>query len=102
MPGVPVVEAFPNAFLGVMLPENTYAAGGGPARRSKSDWLYERALERGALGRVLRHLGWNDPGTRTWIETETNHERRAALICLLTAGLAHMGNATIVGDSAGG
>jgi predicted nuclease with RNAse H fold len=102
MPGVPVVEAFPNAFLGVMLPKKAYASSGRPARRSKSDWLYERALEGGALARVLLHLGWNDPETRARVETETHHERRAALVCLLTAGLAHMGNATIVGDPAGG
>jgi hypothetical protein len=40
--GVPIVEAFPNAFLGVMLPAEIYAARK-PARRKKSDWLYERA-----------------------------------------------------------
>jgi len=102
MPGVPIVEAFPNAFLGVMLPEKIYAASGRPARTAKSDWLYDQALESGALDRVLRHLGWDDPETRTQVETETHHERRAAYVCLLTAGLAHMGEATIVGDPAGG
>jgi predicted nuclease with RNAse H fold len=102
IPGVPVVEAFPNAFLGVMLPENTYAADRRPARRLKSDWLYEQSLKSGALDRLLRDLGWDDPKTRAQFETERHHERRAALVCLLTAGFARMGSATILGDCAGG
>jgi hypothetical protein len=54
--GVPIVEAFPNAFLGVMLPAEIYAARK-PAPRKKSDWMYERALETGALHHVLADLG---------------------------------------------
>ena len=33
---------------------------------------------------------------------ETNHELRAALICLLTAALAHEGTAEIIGEADGG
>jgi len=36
------------------------------------------------------------------VRLETNHELRAALICLLTAALAVQGTATIVGEDTGG
>ena len=102
LPGVPIIEAFPNTFLGVLVPETLYFTNIKDKKQPRSDWLYERAVECGALARVLRHLGWNDHGTVVQVETESNHDRRAALICLLTAGFAHAGNATIIGDPIGG
>jgi hypothetical protein len=36
------------------------------------------------------------------LRSETDHELRAALICLLTAALAAKGTAAIIGDSIGG
>jgi hypothetical protein len=36
------------------------------------------------------------------LRTETDHELRAALICLLTAALAAQGKAAIIGESTGG
>jgi hypothetical protein len=36
------------------------------------------------------------------LRSETNHELRAALICLLTAALAHEGTAAIIGEAEGG
>lgn len=100
-PGMPLVEAFPNTFLGVLLPAQAYSAKR-VRRRKKFDWLYERALETGAIERVLTTLGWAHGGGLSQFENETNHEKRAALICLLTAGVAHAGRATVVGDKAGG
>ena len=101
-PEVPIIEAFPNTFLGVLVPETLYFTNIKDKKQARSDWLYERAVECGALARVLRRLGWNDPGTVVQVETESNHDRRAALICLLTAGFAHAGDATIIGDPTGG
>jgi len=36
------------------------------------------------------------------LRSETDHELRAALICLLTAALAHQGAAAMIGDAEGG
>jgi hypothetical protein len=36
------------------------------------------------------------------LRSETDHELRAALICLLTAALAHEGTAAIIGEAEGG
>ena len=36
------------------------------------------------------------------LRTETNHELRAALVCLLTAALAVRGTASAIGDAEGG
>jgi integral membrane sensor domain MASE1 len=36
------------------------------------------------------------------LRSETDHELRAALICLLTAGLAARGTAAIIGEAKGG
>jgi hypothetical protein len=51
---------------------------------------------------VLADLGWTDADTVSRFEAEMHHDKRAALICLLTAGLAHAGKATVVGDATGG
>jgi len=56
-------------------------------------------------GRLESILSKNlDTPDELWIRlrTEKDHERRAALICLLTAALAAEGTAAIVGESTGG
>ncbi|MDQ0390685.1 DUF429 domain-containing protein [Labrys monachus] len=96
-----IVEAFPNAFLGVLLPEQAFAAG--PIRRGrKFDWMYERAVEAGRLADLMAAIGWDAPDLLRRIETEGDHERRAAFLCLLTAACAAAGKAEAVGDAAGG
>jgi predicted RNase H-like nuclease len=47
---------------------------------------------------VLADLDWADAETISRFETEMNHDKRAALVCLLTAGFAHAGRAMVVGD----
>jgi predicted nuclease with RNAse H fold len=100
-PGRAVIEAFPNAFLGVLLPE---AAFSGPkiARTGKFDWLYDSAVERGVLVRLLAQIGFSDTELLRRIENERDHEKRAAWICLLTAAAAATGTATRLGDPLGG
>jgi hypothetical protein len=101
VPGVPVVEAFPNTFLGVLLPERVYA----PCTKikgAKSDWLYQACVAEGVFVRLVEALGWPLAPTVDRLASERNHDIRAALICLLTAGFASAGTAAVVGDAQGG
>jgi hypothetical protein len=96
-----IIEAFPNAFLGVLLPEARFAlpkAG----KRKKFDWLYEHAVDSGVLSDLFQKLGWRNPQLLTAVLGERDHEKRAAWICLLTAGCAATGEAEVVGDDIGG
>ena len=98
----PIVEAFPNAFLGVLLPEEEFRSMPKLKRGKKFDWLYERAVETGPLKSTLsRNL---ELPSAVWrhLRTETDHEQRAALVCLLTAAFAAQDTAKIVGDAEGG
>lgn len=100
-PGVHIVEAFPNAFLGVLLPEARFAT---PAagKRKKFDWLYDHAVDSGVLRNVFHAIGWINGALIDRVLTEKDHERRAAWICLLTAGCVASGDANAVGDEQGG
>jgi hypothetical protein len=105
---IPLVEAFPNAFLGVLLDDADYDAIGRVSRGAKFDRLYERAVLTGRMHALLDELGWKAPELTEAIETQAlnssraSHERRAALICLLTAACAFAGQAEYVGDTLGG
>jgi len=96
-PNIPILEAFPNAFLGCLLPERAFEAKK-PKNEKRSDWLYKKALETECIQRVLEKLEWDDANTIARFRQEEDHERRAALVCLLTAGFA-AGTATVVGDA---
>lgn len=98
----PVFEAFPNAFLAVLLPENEFRSAPRLKRGQRFDWLYERAVETGRLSSTLsKEL---DLPSEVWrkLSAETDHERRAALVCLLTAAFAAKGTAGRIGDAEGG
>ena len=105
---LPLVEAFPNAFLGVLLDDADYEAIGRVSRGAKFDRIFERAVLTGRLHPLLDELGWKAPELSGAIETEAlnpsraSHEKRAALICLLTAACAFAGHAEYVGDALGG
>ncbi len=47
-------------------------------------------------------LGWPVAETMACLAVEHDHDRRAALVCLLTAGLAKAGRASAVGEPEGG
>jgi hypothetical protein len=99
--GAAMVEAFPSAFMGVLLSEDVIA--GLPTKRGgKSDRLYEACLAEGVFDRLVADLGWPVAETIALFAAEQDHDIRAAYICLLTAGVAHAGTATVVGDSLGG
>ena len=92
-----VVEAFPSAFLGVMLPDPTVLAA---VRADRSDVFYRHLAELGALYSLLAHLlpgrGLADP-----LLGVTNHDDRAALVCALTALCVAAGDYVAVGDGDG-
>ncbi|MGO4112377.1 DUF429 domain-containing protein [Rhizobium ruizarguesonis] len=94
---VAIVEAFPNAFLGVLLPDQTFA-NSQIVRGKKFDWMYEHAVKSDRFGELLDVIGWDAPDLLKRIETERDHEKRAAYICLLTAACAAVGKAEVVGD----
>lgn len=70
IPGAAFVEAFPNTFLGVLLPTATFSHRGKPPTQARSDWLYEAAWEQGILDRLLDHLGWAE------LETGSSSSKR--------------------------
>ncbi|WP_373413564.1 DUF429 domain-containing protein [Ensifer aridi] len=101
IPGTAIIEAFPNAFLGVLLEDERFAMSKA-ARRKKFDWLYDHAVEAGVFETLLGYVGWRNECLLQKIMAEYDHERRAAWICLLTAACAAVGKSEAVGDEAGG
>ena len=98
----PVIEAFPNAFLAVLLPQEDFLSAPKLRRGQRFDWLYDRVARnpgvRSALSKSL------DLPNDVWrnLDTQYDHELRAAVICLLTAAFAAEGKAHRVGDDQGG
>jgi hypothetical protein len=93
---------FSNAFLGVLMPEVELQSVPELKRGRRFDWLYELMVTTGRLESVLsRNLVLPDV---VWhrLRSETDHELRAALICLLTAAFAARGTATVIGEAEGG
>jgi hypothetical protein len=98
----PIVEAFPNAFLAVMIPEQTLTQPLKLARGRRFDWLYEQiASTRGLELALADSLNIADVVWRA-LRIEPHHEKRAALICLLTAACAERKIAAMVGEPASG
>lgn len=98
----PIIEAFPNAFLGVLTPEPTMQLAPIFKRGRRFDWLYDTAVTSSNVeSKLSKQLDLPD---EVWsrLRMEKHHERRAALICLLTAAVAARGTATVVGEAAGG
>jgi hypothetical protein len=102
MPTKPIIEAFPNAFIGVLLPAEAFVDWSKALGKAKSDWLFETAAELGILGKLLSTLDLASARTRKKFEDAKDHDERAALICLLTAMFAWSRDAVIVGDHLGG
>jgi hypothetical protein len=71
-------------------------------RGRRFDWLYKRMVTTGRLKLLLSES--LDLPDVVWhrLRTETDHELRAALICLLTAALADKGTVAIIGEAEGG
>jgi predicted nuclease with RNAse H fold len=100
-PDAPIVEAFPNAFLGVAVPDDDYITATTIKRGGKFDWLYNRWIDRGLFPAAVAaaHL---PPTIATRCDVEPDHDVRAALVCLLTAAFASVGTAVAVGHKPDG
>ncbi len=89
-------EAFPNAFLGVMLPDRCWP--GLPIRREcKSDALWYECLREGKLAEAFRVILGRVPEDDLLANTR-DHDERAAVICALTAAAGGLGKCVAVGD----
>lgn len=93
-----IVEAFPSAFLGLMIED---PAALNARRGDRSDTFYQHLVQTGGLEGLLDHLL---PGRAlvASMASITNHDDRAALTCALTALCVAAGRYTAVGDSEDG
>jgi predicted RNase H-like nuclease len=101
LPHCGVVEAFPNAFLGVALPDSAYELANRIPRGGKFDWLYDQWIGRGLFAEAIRRCGLPLELVTT-LNSERDHDKRAALVCLLTAAFAATAQAVSIGDEVGG
>lgn len=98
-----LVEAFPNAFLGVITPDDRFQAMPKLRRGMKFDWLYDQCCDTEAFQNVINTIGFEKvEDILNTIKTNRDHEKRAALVCILTAAAVAKGQYTAVGDDKGG
>ena len=92
-----IIEAFPTAFMGMMLAEPSGIAA---RRGDRSDLFYQHLAASGGLSDLIRHLL---PGRSPGLDLGgvTNHDDRAALVCAVTALCVAASNFTAVGDADG-
>ena len=99
--GQNVVEAFPNAFLGIMLASEVIDDAA--ARRGeKTDTFFALCVQRGAFAALEQHLAWHDPRFWASFPVTTRHDDLAALVCAATAVCAFAGKYVAVGEPSGG
>ena len=98
-----LVEAFPDAFMGVLLSGGCFDQIPKLRRGRKFDWLYDECRERSIFDSVIDTIGTAAlPSVVDQIRSNQNHDQKAALICLLTAAAVAAGRYTAVGDPEGG
>ncbi len=97
-----IVEAFPNAFLGVCLQDSAYALTPKLNRGKKFDWLYDAWCRDGLFPQIAAFLGIDDAGVLDACHRNDHHDERAALVCLLTAACVAAGKYVAVGEKLGG
>ena len=92
-----IVEAFPSAFLGLMIAEPKLLDA---QRSNRSDVFYAHLAKAGDLARLVSCLL---PGSHLAcsFEAVTNHDDRAAVVCALTALCVAAGRYSAVGDHQG-
>ncbi len=103
--GKNIIEAFPNAFLGVMLDKRVYETRPRLRRGKKFDWLYREAVGAHLFDALLDRLNWKNVDLAKQLndlDPKRYHEEAAALVCLLTAACAASAKTEIVGDAVGG
>ena len=98
-----VVEAFPNAYLGVCVSDDMYDRMPRLRRGEKFDWLFDCWVERGLIGPVVERIALEQlAALEGRFNRNRQHDERAALVCVLTAAGVYTGNYTAVGNEAGG
>lgn len=94
-----IAEAFPNAFLGVLLRAEEFANL--PPRGQRFDYFWRMAVRDGLLESLVRHLAPQTVFDRP-IGDITDHDHRAAFVCALTAMCITRNQYVAVGDPEGG
>ena len=98
-----IVEAFPNAYLGVCVPQDTFLAKPSLKRGKKFDWLYDTWVSSRKFHEVSQRIELPALSQLAKIFAQNRqHDERAALVCLLTAAGVLTGNYSAVGDAEGG
>lgn len=98
-----VVEAFPNAFLGVCVADAAYVAMPKLRRGRKFDWLYDQWCNDGLFPSLTVELASVLPASfASECQCARDHEERAAFVCLATAACVAAGRYTAVGEEKGG
>ena len=95
-----IVEAFPNAFLGVSLPDGVFEST--PSRGEKFDWLYDQWLEYKMPEVLQAALRWHREQYWGAVSENRHHDERAALVCALTGICVLQGLYVAVGEPTGG
>lgn len=92
-----VAEAFPSAFLGLMIEDPAALSA---RRGDRSDVFFRHLAESGGLDALLRHcLPGRSPSAA--FSGVAHHDDRAALVCALTALCLARGDFVAVGDDDG-
>jgi predicted RNase H-like nuclease len=98
-----LVEAFPNAFMGVLLSDRCFDGMPKMRRGKKFEWLYDQCREQKFFEALIDKIANEKLSSILHhIKSNKNHDQKAALICLLTAASVSSGRYTAVGDSKGG
>ena len=98
-----VVEAFPNAYLGVCVSDDVYDQMPRLQRGRKFDWLFDCWVKRGLFRRAVEKIALEQlADLEDKFNRNRQHDERAALVCLLTAAGVFTGNYAAVGSEAGG
>ena len=92
-----LVEAFPSAFLGVMIKDPQHLI---VRRADRSDTFFQHLAAAGVLNSLIEHCL---PGRRLALDLSSvvNHDDRAALVCALSALSVATGDFVAVGDDDG-
>jgi hypothetical protein len=101
LPPANVVEAFPNAYLGVALDDGCYEEMPRLRRGRKFDWLYDQWCASNLFVDVSHTIGVPEAVPQA-CRCNRDHEERAALVCLLTAASVFSGRYVAIGDAVGG
>ena len=97
-----IVEAFPNAFLGVCVDQNVYEQQPKLKRGKKFDWLYQHWVDAHLFDDLCEILSINCAALPRACNSNRHHEERAGLACLLTAASVATGEYVAIGEESGG